>query len=83
MCVSCLVVSDFATPWTVAHRLLCPWGSPGKNTAVNYHFPLQGIFPTQGLNPGLLHFRQILYHLSYKEVFQYVYNHKQIKSKQE
>ena len=30
------------------------------------HSFLQGIFPTQGLNPGLLHFRQILYHLSYQ-----------------
>ena len=29
------------------------------------HFLLQGIFPTQGLNPGLLHCRQILYHLSH------------------
>ena len=30
------------------------------------HFLLQGIFPTQGLNPGLLHCRQILYQLSCK-----------------
>ena len=30
-----------------------------------YHFLLQGIFPTQGSNPGLLPCRQILYHLSY------------------
>ena len=30
------------------------------------HFLLQGIFPTQGSNPGLLHFRQILYHLSHQ-----------------
>ena len=32
-----------------------PWESPGKNTGVGYHFLLLGIFPTQGLNPGLLH----------------------------
>ena len=32
------------------------------------HSLLQGIFPTQGSNPGLLHGRQILYHLSYREV---------------
>ena len=32
-------------------RLLRPWGSPGKNTGMGYHFLLQGIFPTQGLNP--------------------------------
>ena len=43
-------------------RLLCPWDSPGKNTGVDYHFLLQGIFPTQGLNPHLLHYRQSLYH---------------------
>ena len=44
-------------------RLLCPWNSPGKNTAVGSHSLLQGIFPTEGLNPGLLHCRQIFYHL--------------------
>ena len=37
-----------------------------KHTGVCCHFLLQGIFPTQGLNPGLLHCRQILYQLSYK-----------------
>ena len=39
-------------------RLLSPWNSPGKNTGVGCHFLLQGIFPTQGSNPGLLHCRQ-------------------------
>ena len=38
-------------------RFLCPWDSPGKNTGVSYHFLLQGIFPTQGLNPSLLHWQ--------------------------
>ena len=33
-------------------RLLCPWDSAGKNTGVGSHSLLQGIFPTQGLNPG-------------------------------
>ena len=33
--------------------LLCPWNSPGKNTGVGSCSLLQGIFPTQGLNPGL------------------------------
>ena len=47
-------------------RLLCPWNFPGKNTGVGCHFLLQGIFPTQGLNPGLLHCRQMLYHLSHQ-----------------
>jgi len=40
--------------------------SPGKNTAVGCHVLLQGIFLTQGLNPGLPHYRQILYHLNHK-----------------
>jgi len=40
--------------------------SPGKNTGVGCHALLQGIFQTQGLNPGLPHRRQILYHLSHQ-----------------
>ena len=40
--------NSFATPWTVAYRLLCPWDFPGKNTGVGCHFLLQGILPTQG-----------------------------------
>ena len=43
-------VQLFATPWTVATRLLCSWDFPGKNTGVECHFLLQGIFPTQGSN---------------------------------
>ena len=56
----------FATPWTVAIRLLCPWNSPGKNTGVACHSLLQGIFLTQGSNQGLSHCRQILHHLSHQ-----------------
>ena len=40
--------------------LYSPWNSPGHNTGVTSLSLLQGIFPTQGLNPGLLHCRQIL-----------------------
>ena len=40
--------------------------SPGKNTGVGCHALLQGIFPTQGLNPGLPHCKWILYQLSYQ-----------------
>ena len=47
----------FATPWTVAHQALCPWNPPGKNPGVGCHDLLQGIFLTQGLNPGLPHCR--------------------------
>ena len=38
-------------------RLLCPWDFPAKNTGVGYHFLLQDIFPTQGWNPGPLHWQ--------------------------
>ena len=47
-------------------RFLCPWNSPGKNTGVGCNFLLQGIFPTQRSNPGLLHCRQVLCHLSHQ-----------------
>ena len=40
--------------------------SLGKNTGVGFHALLQGIFPTQGSNPGLLHCWQILYYLSHQ-----------------
>ena len=48
------------------HGLCSPWNSPGQNTGVGCHALLQGIFPTQGLNTGLLHCRRILYQLSHK-----------------
>ena len=43
-----------------------PWNSLGQNTGVGRLSLLQGIFPTQGLNPGLPHFRWIIYQLSHK-----------------
>ena len=46
--------------------LYSPWNSPGQNTGVGNLSLLQGIFPTQRLNPGVRHCRQILYQLSYK-----------------
>ena len=55
-----------------SHGLCSPPGSSvhgnssGKNTGVGCHALLQGIFPNQGSNPGLLHCRQILYHLSHQ-----------------
>ena len=55
------------TPWTVAcTKLLCPRDFPGKSTGVGCHVLLQGIFPTQGSNPGLPHCRQTLYHLNHQ-----------------
>ena len=48
------------------HGLHSPWNSPGHNTGVGSLSLLQGSFPTQGWNPGLLHCRWILYQLSHK-----------------
>ena len=63
------VVSDSLQPHGLKPtRLLCPWDFPGKNTRVGCHFLLQEIFPTHGLNPGLLHCRQMLYHLSHQAI---------------
>ena len=49
-----------------SHGLYSPWNSPGQNTGVSSLSLLQGIFPNQGLNPGLPHCRRILYQLSHK-----------------
>ena len=51
----------FSTPWVYS-----PWNSLGQNTEVGSFSLLQGIFPAQRSNPGLLHCRQILYQLSHK-----------------
>ena len=56
------------TLWTIAQQAPLSMDSPGKNTGVGCHFLLQGIFLIQESNPSLLHCRQILYHLSYREV---------------
>ena len=48
------------------HGLYRPWNSPGQDAGVGRHSFLQGIFPTQGSNPGLSHCRWILYQLSHK-----------------
>ena len=58
------VVSDSLLP----HGLCSPWDSPGQNTGVGSLSHLQGIFPTQGSNPGLPHCRWILYQLSHKGI---------------
>ena len=60
--ISRSVVSDSLRP----HGLYSPWNSPGQNTGVGSLSLLQGIFPTQGSNPGLPHCRWILYQLSHK-----------------
>ena len=61
VCVSCSVVFDSLRPQRLQPtRLLCPWDSLGKNTGMDCHSLLQRIFSTQGLNPSLLHCRQVL-----------------------
>ena len=60
--VALLCLTLFNTIGLCPSRLLCPWNFPGKNTGVGCHFLLQGIFLPQGLNPHLVHCRQILYH---------------------
>ena len=57
------VVSNSLQP----HGLHRPWNSPGQKTEVGSRSLLQGIFPTQGSNPGLLHCRRILYQLSHQD----------------
>ena len=67
MCVSHSVESDSLQ----LHRLPFPWEFPGKNTGMGCHFLLQGIFPIQGSNLGLLHCRKILHCLSHQGSLQY------------
>ena len=65
------VVSDSLRP----RGLYSPWNSPGQNTGVGSHSLLQGIFPTQGSNPGLTRGRRLLYQLSHKGAHIYIYTH--------
>ena len=61
---SCPTLYDpmkYSLPYSSVHEIF-----PGKDTGMGCRFFLQGIFPNQGLNLGLLHCRQILYRLSYK-----------------
>ena len=62
-------MSDSVTPGTWPSRILCLWNfqiRTDKNTGVGSHSLLQEIFANQGSNPGFLHCRQILYHLSHQ-----------------
>ena len=67
---------DFKTILSSALFLVaqsCPtlWDPPGQNTGVGRLSLLQGLFHTQGLNPGLPHCKQILYQLSHREAQEY------------
>ena len=68
--VLCLVAQSYSTlcdpmdcspPGSSVHE-----DSPGKNTGVGCHALLWRIFPSEGLNPGLLHCRGIFYPLSHQ-----------------
>ena len=63
MCESPSVMSDSLCP----HELYSSWNSPGRNTGVGSLSLFQWIFPTQESNWALLHYRWILYQLSYQE----------------
>jgi len=52
---------DYSPPGSSIHGLL-----QARILGMGCHFLLQGLFLIQGLNPGLLHYKQILYHLSYQ-----------------
>ena len=56
------IVSNTLWPYD----LYSPWNSPGQNTGVGSLSLLQGIFPTQGSTPGLLHCRRIFYQVSHQ-----------------
>ena len=57
------VISNSLQPIANSPPGFSPWDFLVKNTCVGYYFFLQRVFPTQGSNPGLLHFRWILYRL--------------------
>ena len=61
------VMSDsLPPPWTIAYQALPSMGFFRQGYWSGLSFPSPGIFPTQGLNPGLPHCRQMLYHLSHQ-----------------
>ena len=59
-------VQLFVTPWTIAYQAPPSMGFTRWEYWSGLHFLLQGIFLTQGSNPGLLHCRQMLYHLNHQ-----------------
>ena len=70
LCCCCVVAKSCPTLLQLSRlqpsSLICPWGYPGKNTGMGYHFLLQGIFLTQGLNPCLLHWQADFLPLSHQ-----------------
>ena len=71
--LSCSVMSDSVTTWTIV-CFSVHGDSPGKNTRVGCHALLQGIFPTQGLNPRLPHCWELNHWLKMGNFIKYIYN---------
>ena len=69
MIYSLSCVQLFGNPWTVAHQMHLSMGFSRQEYGVGCHSLLQRIFPTQGLNLGPQHYRQILYQLSHQRSF--------------
>ena len=67
MCVICSVMSDAATPWTVAHQ--APLSMEFSRQEYQSELPLlsPGYLPHPGIEPGLPHYGQVLYHVSHRE----------------
>ena len=65
-CAELLPFCLFVIRWTIALQVLLSIGISRQKYCSRLPFPSQGIFPTQGLNLGLLQCRQILYQLSYQ-----------------
>ena len=65
-CVYVIESPSFVSDSLRPHGLYRSWNSPGQNTGVGSLSLFQGIFPSQGLSPGLMHCRWILYQLSHR-----------------
>ena len=61
VCVHSVPSDSLQSPGLQLTRLLCPWNFLGKNTGVDFHFLLQGIFLTQGSKLSLLHFFKFIF----------------------
>ena len=61
--------------YVYVYGIICLQDSPGNKIEMGSHSILQGILLTQGLNPGLLHYWQILYHLSHGKPYIYIHTH--------
>ena len=66
--LSCYVVSDSVTLWTVAHQTPPSMGFSRQEYWSGLSFPSPGDLPDPGIKPRSPILQQILYHLNYREV---------------